>query len=324
MKVLKLFAFIITCSFSANLLAITVPAPLVDTTWLVKNANKVVILDIRKDTKSFTAKPVFKKDKKTGKLNLVKVGGHIPGASLINYKKIRTNKSMDGKTVQKMLPEKKYFEDIIRGAGANKDSAFVIVTKGESHEDATIATRLYWQLKYFGHTNMAILNGGMAKWLMESRKISIKSRKISKGNWVASKEDKSILATTQDVSAAIKEKTTQLVDTRNLNLYLGTYKKSYVYDKGHIPGAKSLPVELLTQTQLPATLNSANDFRAIAQAVDINTDKPVITYCNSGHLASGAWFVMSELLGNKQARLYDGSMHQWTLEQQPVTAMKME
>ena len=251
MKILKLFILVITCSFSTSLLAITVPGPLVDTTWLIKNANKVVILDIRKDTKSFNSKPVFKKDKKSGKLTLVKVGGHIPGASLVNYKKIRTNKSVDGKTVQKMLPEKKYFESIIQAAGTNKDSAIVIVTKGESHEDATIATRLYWQLKYYGHTNMAILNGGMAKWLEQSRKISIKSRKTSKGSWVASREDKSILATTQDVSVAMKDKKTQLVDTRNLNLYLGTYKKSYVYDKGHIPGAKSLPVELLTRSGLP-------------------------------------------------------------------------
>ncbi|MCK5092641.1 MAG: sulfurtransferase [Gammaproteobacteria bacterium] len=324
MKVLKLIILIITCSLSTNLFAITVPGPLVDTAWLAKNSGKVVILDARKDIKSFTRKPVFKKDKKTGKLILVKVGGHIPGASLVNYNKVRTNKNIDGNKVQKMLPGKKYFETIIQDAGANKDSAIVIVTKGESLGDVTIATRMYWQLKYYGHTNMAILNGGMAEWLTKSRKISIKAEKASRGDWVGSKEDKSILATTKDAVAATKDKNVQLVDTRDLNLYLGTYKKSYVYAKGHIPGAKLLPVELLTRPKSPARLNSANDFKTFAQAFNINTDKPVITYCNSGHLASGAWFVMSELLGNKQTKLYDGSMHQWTLEKQPVTAMKME
>lgn len=324
MKILKLIIFIITCSLSTSLLAITVPGPLVDTKWLAKNIDKVVILDTRKDIKSFTAKPVFRKDKKTGKLKLVRVAGHIPGASLVNYSKVRTNKNIDGKKVQKMLPDKKVFENIMQNAAVNKDSAIVIVTKGERYGDVTIATRMYWQLKYYGHTNMAILNGGMAKWLAESRKTSIKAEKTSKGNWVANKEDKSILATTEDVSAAVKDKNIQLVDTRDLNLYLGTYSKSYVYAKGHIPGAKLLPVELLTRPKSPATLNSAEDFKTFAQAFNINIDKPVITYCNSGHLASGAWFVMSELLGNKQAKVYDGSMHQWTLEKKPVNAMKME
>lgn len=324
MKVLKPFIFIITFLLSTNLFAANVPGPLVDTDWLAKNTDNVLILDVRKDTRSYTSKPVFKKDKKTGKLNIVKVGGHIPGASLVNYKEIRANKSMDGKTVQKMLPDKKHFEAIMQSAGANMDSAIVIVTKGEGFEDATIATRMYWQLKYFGHTNMAILNGGMAKWLGESRNISIKAEEISKGNWVASKEDGSILATTKDVSDAVTNKNTQIIDTRNLNMYLGLYNKSYVYAKGHIPGAKLLPVELLTHPVSPATFNSVDDFKAIALALNVDVNSPTITYCNSGHLASGAWFVISELLGNKQARIYDGSMHQWTLENQPVTAMKME
>ena len=56
----------------------------------------------------------------------------------------------------------------------------------------------------------------------------------------------------------------------------------------------------------------------------VKTDAKTITYCNSGHLASGGWFMMHELMGNKNVKLYDGSMHEWTLEKHPVTAMKME
>jgi thiosulfate/3-mercaptopyruvate sulfurtransferase len=324
MKTLKLLIFIITCSIASSLFAITVPGPLADTDWLEKNTGKVVILDVRKDIKSFTAKPVYKRDKKTKKLKLVKVGGHIPGASLIDYKKVRAKKKIGGKEVTRMLPEKKAFEDIIQKAGVNKDSTIVIVTKGESYDDATIATRLYWQLKYFGHTNMAILNGGMAKWLMEGKKVSSKTGQITQGDWIASKEDTSILATTSDVNDALKNKKAQLVDTRDLNQYLGTYSKSYVYEKGHIPGAKLLPVELLTKHSSPATFTSADKFKIIASELNVDAEKPAITYCNSGHLASGAWFIMSELMGNKNAKVYDGSMHQWTLEKRPVTSMKME
>ena len=54
----------------------------------------------------------------------------------------------------------------------------------------------------------------------------------------------------------------------------------------------------------------------VAQGIDDKT--AAITYCNSGHLSSGPWFLMSEVLGNKQVKLYDGSLHQWTLEKRPL------
>lgn len=62
----------------------------------------------------------------------------------------------------------------------------------------------------------------------------------------------------------------------------------------------------------------------IAKELEIDAGTNLITYCNSGQLASGSWFLFSELLGNKNVKLYDGSMHQWTAEKRPVTTRKME
>ena len=311
-------------TFSAAATAATLPGPLVDTAWLVANKGKVVILDARKDVKSFSAKPVYKKDKKTGKLKLRKVGGHIAGAALVNYKKVRAKRAIDGKTVTRMIPVKADFEKLMQASGVNKNSAVVIVTKGQGAGDMTIATRLYWQLKYYGHTDMAILDGGMAQWLKDGYTFSIKPLAPVRGDWLATTENTSILATSDDVAKAINDSNTQLVDTRALNQYLGTFKKSYVYAKGHIPTAKTYPVELLTYPKAPARFTPATDLKTLASELGIDTGKPVITYCNSGHLASGAWFVMSEVMGNKGAKLYDGSMHQWTLEKRPTNALKME
>ena len=324
MNIRHLISFLGLSLFSLCLQAATLPGPVVDTAWLAKNMDKVVILDVRKDIKSFTKKPVYKKDKKTGKLKLVRVGGHIDGVQLVNYKKIREKRVIDGKTVTRMLPTKANFEKLMQAAGLNKNSAVVIISKGQSSGDITIATRLYWQLKYYGHTDMAILDGGMAQWLKEGHKVSIKPTSVAKGNWVATTENNSILASSDDVAAAVNNKSAQLVDARVLSQYLGTYKKSYVYAKGHIPSAKSFPVELLTYPASPAKFTSGNDFSTLAGEFGIDTKKSLITYCNSGHLASGAWFVMSEVLGNKQAKLFDGSMHQWTLEKRDTTSMKME
>ena len=321
MKVFNLlFIYLIgsNIAFAAN-----VPGPLVETGWLAKNQNKVVILEIRKDTKSFTKKPVYVKNKKTGKSKLKKVAGHIPGSILVNYKKLRGDKKIDGRTVVKMNISKSAFEKLMQASGVSKDSAVVIVSKGQGNGDMTMATRLYWQMKYYGHDNMAVLNGGMAQWIIDKRTVSSKSSKAKKGNWVATAERKEILATSKDVAAAVNAKS-QLVDTRPISLYLGTWrKKSYVFANGHIPSAKPYPNELLT-TKMPAKFLTKSDSKSLFEQMGIKTDKNSITYCNSGHLATGSWFVLSELMGNKNVKLYDGSLHLWTLEKNDVTIMMME
>ena len=326
MKLLKLLSItLLTSWFSSTAFAVNLPGPLVETDWLANNMGKVTILDVRKDVKSFTAKPVFSKDKKTKKIKLVKVGGHIPGAVLVNYKSMRGKTKIGENVVQKMIIGKDKFTELMQASGVNKDSAIVIVSKGENDGDITGATRLYWQLKYYGHDNMAILNGGMGQWLKDKRKISIKAGKVTKGNWVATTERKEILATSEDVAAAIKAKDTQIMDTRSLSLYMGTWrKKSYVYGDGHIPGAKIFPTELLTQPKAPAKFNATSQLKSMAEQMGFDTSAKTITYCNSGHLATGMWFVMSEIMGNKDTRMYDGSMHQWTLEKRPTVKMKLE
>lgn len=304
--------------------AVDLPGPLVETDWLAKNSKDVVILDIRADVKSFTKKPVFVKDKKSGKQFLVGVGGHIPGAVLVNYKKIRAKRKIDGNEVDKLIPEKAVFEKLMQQAGLNQDGVVVITSKGESNGDMTMATRLYWQLKYFGHDNLAILNGGIAQWILDGHQVASGPGKTAAGNWQAGAGRSEILATSDDVARAVKDGKVQLVDNRPLSQYLGTTKRSYVYAKGHIPGAKLYPNELMNQAGMPAKFLPNDDLRKLHTELGVKADQGAITYCNSGHLASGGWFIMSELLGNKDVKLYDGSMHQWTLEKHPVRAMKME
>jgi len=322
MKLLSILTFIFFIGFT-NANAANLPGPVISTDWLSKHQKDVVVLDIRKDVRSFTNKPVYKKDKKTKKIKLVKVGGHIPGATLVNYKKVRTKRMVNGKEVQKIIPEKAKFEAFMQSVGLNQDSAIVIVSKGESNLDMTIATRLYWQLKYFGHDNMAILNGGMAQWLADKRKVSISASKSAKGNWTAVAERKELLATSQNVADAVSNKSSQLMDTRPVSQYWGTfYKKSYVYKAGHIPGAVNFPNELMTKVKKPSKFLAKGDYKNLFSAIGIDPASKTISYCNSGHLASGGWFIMSEIMGNKKSSLYDGSMHQWTLEKRPVVSLQ--
>jgi thiosulfate/3-mercaptopyruvate sulfurtransferase len=299
-RVPVLLIAVLMLSWSGLVNAIQVPGPLVETDWLAGHQADVVILDVRQDTKSFTRGPQYKTDKKTGKKILVEIGGHIPGAVLVNYKQVRDKRNINDKLVTRIVPLQADFEKLMQQSGVSGDSAVVIVSKGEGTGDLTMATRLYWTLKYFGHDNMAILNGGMAQWTIDGRKVGTKPGKVAAGNWQAGEIRDEILATTEEVSSAVQAGSSQLVDNRSVSQYFGTEKKSYVYAGGHIPGARMFPNELMNSAGAP------------------------VTYCNSGHLASGGWFIMSELLGNKNASLYDGSMHEWTLGKQPVSAMQME
>ena len=311
-------------SWSGLASAIQVPGPLVDTDWLAAHQADVVILDVRQHTKSFTQGPKYQTDKKTGKKILIAVGGHIPDAVLVNYKQVRDKRKIDGKEVTRIVPLQADFEKLMQQSGVNKDSAIVIVSKGEGTSDLTMATRLYWTLKYFGHDNMAILNGGMAQWTLDGRKVDSGPVRVKAGNWQAGEIRSEILATTEDVSSAVQAGSSQLVDNRTVSQYFGTAKRSYVYAEGHIPGARMFPNELMNNAGIPAKFLPKDDLEKLLQAMSINPGAESITYCNSGHLASGGWFIMSELLENRNTRLYDGSMHEWTLEKQPVNAMQME
>ncbi len=327
MRIIKtvLFLHLLVLAFCANA-TIKLPGPLVDTAWLVENKDAVVVLDVRKDTKSFAGDPIYKKDKKTGKKKLEKIAGHIPGATLVDYKKIRATRVIDGKKIDKLVPEKADFEALMQSSGVNNDSPVVIVSKGQDNLDMTMATRLYWQMKYFGHDNLAILDGGVAQWLHDGQKTSGEAsvEVAEKGNWTAEAERDEFLATTPEVMAAVNSGNIQLVDNRPLSQYLGVYKKSYVDAKGHLPGAKSFPNELMTGPKNNAKFQSTEELTALADAMGIDPDKPSITYCNSGHLASGGWFIMHELMGNKQVQMYDGSLHEYTKDSKELTTMKIE
>ncbi len=309
---------------SSGAIATDLPGPLVDTDWLQQHLDDVKILDVREDIESFTRKAVLVRKRFTGDLKLRRTGAHVPGAVLVDFLNIRTSREIDGRNVRYILPEKIEFEELMQSWGVNSNDAIVIMSLGISNSDMTLAARLYWQIKYFGHDNVAILDGGVTQWLLEQKPASIESSEPEPGNWVTGELRESLLASSEDVLNAIKGENIQLVDTRSLGFYLGAIKQPYVRKKGHIPGAKIFPNELLTTAGSAVYFTEPEDIQQMADELGIDSGANIITYCNSGQFAAASWFVFSELMGNKNVKLYDGSMHQWAVEKRPVVKMKME
>lgn len=302
--------------------AITLPGPVVSAEWLANNLSEVQVIEVRSDTTSYSKNPEFSTDKKTGKKFLVEVGGHIANASLLDFKKVRVERLIDGKKVKFLIPEKADFERLIQSLGINNDKPIVLVPIGLDMPDIDEALRTYWQFKVYGENQIAVLDGGIAGWLNDGRKFTTTNVQKPIGNWSATDYRKELIANSDEVAAASESGKSQLLDARQPAQYFGLTKRPDVVTFGHIAGAKELAPELLAESKNGALYFWKKDtYDALMAANDLNINGPTIAYCNTGHLAAGGWFVMSELVGNKSAKLYDGSLHLWTLEGRPLTGV---
>ncbi len=298
------------------------PGPLVDTAWLASQQGnaEIAIIDVRDDPANFDRQPTDKEKADTKSIPLV---GHIPGARLLDWKQVRETREIDGVKLDKMVLAPETFEKLMRQLGVGNDQPVVIVTNGKDSNSVTMGTRVYWMLKYYGHDNMALLNGGLKKWLAENRPVAFEKPAITPGSFVAGKPRAQLLATLADVEKAVSGKSAQLVDGRTADYYVGQSMTSDVKGKGHLPGARMMAhkdlVDEKTGTFLPK-----EELQALAKEAGLASDGEAIAYCNTGHLGSGPWFVMSELLGNGKVRLYDGSMHEWTKNSSRAVTRKWE
>lgn len=322
-KIQWLLAFVLI-SLVSLAQAITLPGPVVSADWLANNMSEVQVIEVRTDLASYLRSPEFDTDKKTGKKFLVEVGGHIANSTLLDFKKVRVERLVDGKKIKHLIPEKADFEKLVQSLGINSDKPIVLVPIGQDMSDIDEALRTYWSFKVYGEDQVAVLDGGIAGWLSEGREFTIANSPKATGNWVAKAERKELIASSNEVAAASKSGKPQLLDARQPAQYLGLAKRPDVLTFGHIAGSKELAPELLARPSNGALYFwQKKTYDALLAANGLSSKGSTIAYCNTGHLASGGWFVMSELVGNKSTKLYDGSLYLWTLEGRPLVGVPL-
>ena len=322
-KIKLLLAFALTGLVSL-VQAITLPGPVVSADWLSNNLSDVQVIEVRTDLASYLRNPEFDTDKKTGKKFLVEVGGHITNSNLLDFKRVRVERLVDGKKIKFLIPEKADFEKLVQSLGINSDKPIVLVPIGQDMSDIDEALRAYWSFKVYGEDQVAVLDGGIAGWLGEGREYVTTNAQKATGNWSAKAYRKELIASSDDVAAASKAGKPQLLDARQPAQYLGLAKRPDVLTFGHIAGSKELAPELLAKPSNGALYFwQKNTYDALMAANGLSVKGPTIAYCNTGHLAAGGWFVMSELVGNKSTKLYDGSLYLWTLEGRPLVGVPL-
>lgn len=300
--------------------ALELPGPVVSSAWLAQHQAEVNIVDVRSDVATFTLAPTFTTT--DGKKSLTTAGGHIPGALLLDFGKTRVARMIDNREIKWMLPEQKDVQSLLRGIGVKAGRPTVIVSDGASGEDFDMAARVYWSMKVYGDDHLAVLDGGTRAWLQGGQAFATSPAPVADGDWLATAPRLRYVASSADVAAAIGSGV-QIVDARPMPFYLGLTKKPVVGQTGHIKGAVNFPPDLRTLSKDDGThLLSPAEYTEVFKHLDIAAQKPSITYCNTGHLAAGAWFVQSEVMRNPDTKLYDGSMLEWTAEGRPVVGLQ--
>lgn len=274
------------------------PGPLVSPEWLAARLEdpNVLVLDIRSEIDG-TNEESFAK-------------AHIPGAVRCDYLRCGFRVEVNG--VPGMLPTIAQLETLFGSLGVDADKLVVLVSGGVNPTDFGSAARVYWTLRYLGHDEVTILDGGFAGWIADpSRPVASGPARIPEPALFVAKIRPELLVETADIAAAIRTGGAVLVDARPAAQYLGTDRHPAAKASGHLPSAWSLPQELffvpgtgrlLPRDQLAEVL--PEDLRGLQGTI--------VAYCNTGHWAATDWFVLHELLGYRDVRLYDASMVGWT------------
>ncbi len=222
---------------------------------------------------------------------------HLPGALSLPYDYLVARQN----NVSVPIPQEKLLS-ILGALGIKQDSHVVI------YDDmgGLNAARLYWELEQLGHTHMALLDGGLVKWIIEGRPVTnqpVKPQATS--SYKVQPTGRAALASLKDVAPASRNKKVMLLDVRSEDEYRGDprYPRS-----GHIPGAQWWEWDQAVEFNNGFVQHDAATLRAsLAKLGLTDIHQPVITYCHSSHRASQAYYTLKRL-GFTQVKIYGGSI----------------
>ena len=238
---------------------------------------------------------------------------HIPGAAFFDIDDIKDPNS----SLPHMLPTPTIFSSKIRKLGINNNDRIIIYDRMGFFS----APRVWWTFRIFGHENVAILDGGLHKWLVEGRPTSGSENIWHPSHFLAS-FNTDMVRNAEQVMENLQSKNELVIDARPSDRFEGIAPEPREgLARGHIPASLNLmPSQFVsndTHTLLPSDAITAQ-FKNIG----ITPDTPILTTCGSGVAASAITFVRYLMTG-KVAPVYDGSWSEWgAIEHAPTVTGK--
>ncbi|UCH73256.1 MAG: 3-mercaptopyruvate sulfurtransferase [Rhodospirillales bacterium] len=225
---------------------------------------------------------------------------HIPGAVFFDIDDIADPASQ----LPHMLPSPETFAAKVRGLGLGDGNRVVVYdTTGVS-----AAARVWWMFRVFGHDDVAVLDGGLAKWLAEGRPVS-DDRVRPQARQFTARVNTFLVRDYQQVRANIDRGREQFIDTRSAGRFAGTEPEPWPGLRGgHAPGAINLPyTDFLNRDK---TMVPADTIRARLSDAGVDLAKPMFTSCGSGVTACIVTLGLY-LIGKTDVPVFDGSWTEW-------------
>ena len=266
------------------------PKTLVSTSWLADNLKSP---DLRLIDASWYL-PHMNRDPKAEY-----AAAHIPGARFVDIDDVCDARS----DLPHMLPPVEKFMSRMRALGIG-DGHQVIVYDGMG---IFSAPRVWWMFKYFGQDNVAVLDGGLPKWVSEGREVTDEPPVIRDRHMVPNERPELVRDVTQ-VAASAKLGDHVIIDARPADRFRGEAPEPRAgLRSGHIPNSRNVPFTALLDSN--GTMKNPGEMRLIFESAGVDLTKPAITTCGSGATAAILSLAL-ERIGVKHA-LYDGSWAEW-------------
>lgn len=279
----------------------TLPGSLVTTKWLAEHLEdpQVRVVDIRGS--------VTTEDLGGGRQRATYAGaperyavGHIPGSVFIDW----TTDIVDPDAeVKAQIAPPDRFAAVMERIGVGDDSAVVVVDDTGGH----LATRLWWALRYYGHDEVAVLNGGFSRWVLEGRPVIRELAEVPVATFTPRVRPE-LRATLDEIRAGLGGSDRLLLDARDESTFSGATQRGS--RGGHIPGAVNLPAAALMSDS--GGWRTPEEIRSAVSEAGVSLGQPVTAYCNGGVTATQLLFGL-HLAGMPMEHLrnYDGSWNEW-------------
>ena len=253
---------------------------LVDTAWLGSRLGTVLVVDYGRTRADYGA-------------------GHVPGALYLDRAVVFD--TVNG--VQGELPPVERVVAALEAAGISTGKPVVIYDAA----DGLWAARLFWALEYLGHTDVRLLDGGLAKWKADGRTLETRAPAAARGLFRAVVQPQR-LATKEWVETNLNNNSVFVLDARTRAEYLGDDVRAA--RGGHIPGAVNLDWQLNLAEDSGGLFLPQQELREMYDSIGALDAGECVTLCQTGVRAAHTYFVLRNL-GYDNVRMYDGSWVEW-------------
>tara|TARA_B100000809_G_scaffold265949_1_gene326488 strand:+ start:641 stop:2461 length:1821 start_codon:yes stop_codon:yes gene_type:complete len=208
-----------------------------------------------------------------------------------------------------IMPSRIQFKGILSGLGVESQDKILLYDGRGGCE----AARFWWILKTYGHPNAYIVDGGFEAFVAGGSDITNHSTVVLASNYeFPYTENRNLYASLEDVENTLGDENTILIDTRTVEEFVGEIQKKDAFRSGRIPGSIHNDWTRSIHFNDGGLLKSIKDLKYDFEQIEANKNRGIIVYCQSGVRSAHTTFVLTELLGYKNVKNYDGSWIEWS------------